>query len=95
MLGHLQPLTPETSEDVEDLQAVEAMTIHGAHASGSFCFLSKPSIFFFSMSMHFLVHLYCGEHFQAKFVITTHRSGVPRYNGESCMLPSLQVFWLN
>lgn len=47
MLGHLQPLTPETSEDVEDLQAVEAMTIHGAHASGSFCFLSNPSIFFF------------------------------------------------
>lgn len=82
MLGHLQPLTPETSEDVEDLQAVEAMTIHGAHASGSFCFLSKPLIFFFFMSTHFLVHLYCGEHFsKAKFVITTHRSGVPRYNG--------------
>ncbi|KAL6513297.1 hypothetical protein OROGR_020783 [Orobanche gracilis] len=34
-LWNLQPLTPEIASDVEDMQALEALTIHGAFASGS------------------------------------------------------------
>lgn len=44
-LWNLQPLTPEIANDVEDVQALEALTIHGAFASGnvwSLIFFTRP-----------------------------------------------------